>query len=200
MQQYELVKMVAEAVNRNLGEGLLLSGGLDSSIIAVTAPKKPAAFTVTLEDYGTDVKFAKLVAESLDMKLYIKKVTVDEAIQAIPEVIGVLKTFDPAIPNDLATYFGLKLSSEHECKEIMTGDGCDELFAGYDYMHNMNLEEYTPKIVKSMRFNSNMLGNYLSLKVKQPFLDPEFIEFAINIDPKLKVKELDGITWGKWIL
>ncbi|MEM2982192.1 MAG: asparagine synthase-related protein, partial [Candidatus Bathyarchaeia archaeon] len=163
MPRYEeLVKIrVTQAVRRNLGEGLLLSGGLDSSIIAAAAHQKPTAFTVSLEDYGTDVKFARLAAEYLDMKLYIKKVTIDEAIQSIPEVIRVLKTFDPAIPNDLATYFGLKLSRVHDCRNIMTGDGCDELFAGYDYMHHMNLEDHIPKIVKSMSFNSNTLGDYL---------------------------------------
>jgi asparagine synthase (glutamine-hydrolysing) len=197
----ELVKVrVGRAVNRNLGEGLLLSGGLDSSIIAATALQKPVAFTVTLEDFGTDLRFAKLVAEFLDLKLHVRKVTVDEAMKAIPEVIRVLKTFDPAIPNDLATYFGLKHSISYGCESIMTGDGCDELFAGYDYMHNMDLEEYIPEIVKSMSFNSNILGKYLSLKVKQPFLDQELIEFSLGIDPKLKVKEIDGVKWGKWIL
>ncbi|MGQ9543585.1 MAG: asparagine synthase C-terminal domain-containing protein [Candidatus Bathyarchaeia archaeon] len=201
MQYHELIwERLVQTVTRNLGEAILLSGGLDSSLIAALAPQKPVAFTVSLEDYGVDVKFAELVANCLDIELHVRKVTVDEAIKAIPEVIMVLKTFDPAIPNDLATYFGLKLSREYSCETVMTGDGGDELFAGYDYMHNIDLKDYISKIIKSMSFNSNLLGSYLGVKVKQPFLDPEFMEFAMSIDPSLKVREVNGVTWGKWIL
>lgn len=193
-----LVEKLGEAVKRNGAGAILLSGGIDSSAIAYFFNGK--AFTACLESYGEDKRYAELLAEHLKMPIYLRNVSIREAIEAIPEVIGILKTFDPAIPNDLAAYFALKHAKEHGCKAVMTGDGGDELFAGYNYMFDLDLNEYIPSTVNNLYFSSNRLGKALGIRIKQPFLDREFIEFALSIDPKEKVKEVEGKRWGKWIL
>ena len=124
----------------------------------------------------------------------------EEALEAIPEVIRIRRSFDPALPNDLALYFALKLAKEKGFDNVITGDGSDELFAGYSYMFDLNLEDYLPKLTERMNFSAGELGHHLGIKVKQPFLDDEFVSFALSIKPDLKVRKEGGKRHGKWIL
>jgi len=196
----KLKEKLRETVERNPADGLLFSGGLDTSILAVLNPNMKA-ITVSLESFGKDVPYAELVARNLKLNHYHRKVSTDEAIDSIPDVIRILKSFDPAIPNDLAVYFGLKLAKEMGMKKVMTGDGSDELFAGYDFMKNIqNLDKYLRRITQFMFFSSNQLGDFFDIKIKQPFLNKEFIDFSLNLPVKLKIKEEKGNLWGKWIL
>jgi asparagine synthase (glutamine-hydrolysing) len=222
-------RRLREAVLQNPAEGLLLSGGLDSSILVVLAPDV-RAITVTLETGGRDLDYAGCLISRLGVEHYSKVISVEEAIDSIPVVVKVLESFDPAIPNDLAIYFGLEMAKEKGIKSIMTGDGADELFAGYSFMQEMlarhcyaqalagpvdmnpvdmkiingaggdDLESYIQRITNHMHFGSEDLGKFLGIEIKQPFLDPEFIKFALSIKSDLKVREEGGKTWGKWIL
>lgn len=214
----ELRKRLKKAVQGNATEGLLFSGGLDTSVLAVLNPDmNPAPFTskhsfvaerggvkaitVSLESFGEDVPYAELVAKHLKLNHYHRRVSTDEAIDSIPDVIKILKSFDPAIPNDLVVYFGLEQAKKMGIEEVMTGDGSDELFAGYDFMRNVqNLDEYLGRITRSMFFGSNEIGDFLGIKIKQPFLDKRFIDFSLAIPVELKIKEENGNLWGKWIL
>jgi len=189
-----------EAVQRNRAEGLLLSGGLDSSILAAVNPRIKA-ITVSLRLGADDVIYSNSTADFLNMEHFHRKVDIEEALEAIPEVIKILKTFDPAIPNDLAVYFGLKQAKELGISEIMTGDGGDELFAGYDFMQEIdNLKGYIEKITQKMEFSSNTLGEFFKIKIVQPFLDRKFIDFSLGISPEFKIRRHNGKLWGKWIL
>jgi len=121
--------------------------------------------------------------------------SVEEALNALPEVIRILKTFDLALPNDLSLYFALKLAQENNVCSIMSGDGADELFAGYSYMASLPpkaLRKYTSQLSKSWHFSANELGEALGIEVKQPFLDQDFVRFALEISSELKAKEGTG--------
>lgn len=187
------------AVERNRGEGILLSGGLDSSIIALLSPGSQA-FTVTLEGEGSDFEFARRVARHLKINWKHRSVSIKEALDTVPRVVREIRSFDPALPNDVATYLGLELAAKDGLRSVMTGDGADELFAGYDYMHVLNLDEYIPKIAERMSFSSPMLGRSFGIAVAQPFADRKFVEFTLSIPPDLKVKKECHRVWGKWIL
>lgn len=195
----ELRSRLREAAERNKAEGILFSGGLDTSILAFLLPSVPA-LCVRLEDYGDDFKYARMLSQELNFKLHLKQVSIEEALEAVSIVIKIRCSFDPALPNDLALYFALKLAKENGFKSVMTGDGSDELFAGYSYMFDLDLEDYLPKLAQRMRFSSSEIGSHLGIKVKQPFLDNEFINFALSIKPNLKVRQQDGKRYGKWIL
>ncbi len=196
----ELRKRLKEAAEKNLAQGLLFSGGLDSGILAYFCPQIKA-ITVSLSSFGEDIKYARRLAQHLEIEQYHRAIDVEEAIEAIPEVIKILKSFDPAIPNDLTVYFGLKFAKKMGIKSVMSGDGSDELFAGYSFMHKIfNLEDYIQRIAKSMSFSSNILGKFLNVKIKQPYLDKEFVDFCLKIPLAYKLKKVRGQLRGKWIL
>lgn len=179
---------------------MLFSGGLDTAILATLNPEI-IAITVSLESRGADIQYAKLVAKNLKLSHFHIAVSTDEAMEAIPRIITILKSFDPAIPNDIVVYFGLKTAKEWGIREIMTGDGSDELLAGYDFMKEMeNLDEYIRRIAHNVSFSSNIFGNFFDIKIKQPYLDKEFIDFSLNLSREVKIKQQNHRVWGKWIL
>lgn len=196
----ELREKLREAVKKNLAEALLFSGGLDSSILAFLCPGIKAV-TVSLNSSGDDLNYAKLLAKFCSIEHYHKSIEVEEAICAIPRVIRILKSFDPALPNDMTCYFGLQFARDMRAKTIMTGDGADELFAGYSYMQKIgNLKDYIRRISPGMVFSSNTLGEFFNLQVKQPYLDKQFVNFSLKIPVEYKLRQDKKGLVGKWIL
>ena len=188
------------AVCRHPADGLLLSGGIDSSILALFVPQIKA-LTLRLESFGDDVEYARIMAQHLGMKHEVGVVSAEKALETIPEVIGALKTYDPHIPNHVAALAALRLAKKKGIRTLMTGDGADELFAGYSYMfEKRDLGVYIRELVKRMHFSSKDLAQYVGMELSRPYLDQEFLELALEIEPELKVVTEDGITWGKWIL
>jgi asparagine synthase (glutamine-hydrolysing) len=199
--------LLQKAVKENLAEGLLLSGGLDTSILAVVASKMGSlkAFTVGYEDASApDMEFAKLVADRLKLKHVMHAFNYKELSDAVSKVIGIMKSFDPMeVRNDAAIYIGLKLAKESGVSSVMTGDAADELFAGYSFFFGLErdrLELELQKMWRIMRFSSVDLGNALGVAVKLPYLHTELKAFAMEVDPELKVRSESGHVYGKWIL
>jgi len=188
-----------EAVERSRADGMLLSGGVDTSILAFVA-RPSAGFTVALKDSpASDLVYSEKIAKLLGMQHKKMEFTMEEAIDTLPEVIKILKTFDLALPNDLSIYFALKLARGSGISSVMTGDGADELFAGYSYMAELlpeDLEIYIRRLSQNWHFSAGYLGRALDVEIKQPFLDEDFVRFALEISTELKVR--DGV--GKYIL
>jgi asparagine synthase (glutamine-hydrolysing) len=200
MNIYEQLRSkLKKAVERNKGDGILLSGGLDTSILAFIA-RPSVGFTVALKDSpASDLVYSEKISKLLGIQHRKMEFTTEEALAMLPEVIGILKTFDLALPNDLAIYFALKLARENKISSVMTGDGSDELFAGYSYMAGLppeDLEKYIRRLSGNWHFSSGYLGRALGVEVKQPFLDDDFVRFALEISPELKIN--GGV--GKHIL
>ena len=195
----QLRSKLKEAVGRSRAEGILLSGGLDTGILAFIA-RPGTGFTVALKDSpAPDLSYSEKIAKLLGIRHKKMEFTTKEALATLPDVIRILKTFDLALPNDLSIYFALKLAREDGISSVMTGDGADELFAGYSYMAALppeDLERYIRKLSQNWHFSSGYLGRALGIAIKQPFLDEDFVRFALEISPELKVK--DGV--GKYIL
>jgi asparagine synthase (glutamine-hydrolysing) len=195
-----LKNILSDTVRRSFYKGLLFSGGLDTSILA-SLNSEIVAITVSLESEGVDIHYSKSLAKFLNIKHIFRRVEVDEATEKIPEVIKILKSFDPAIPNDLVVYFGLELAKNLGVDEVATGDGSDELFGGYSFMRDIeDLESYIQRISRNMSFSSNNIGKFFRIKIIQPFMDKEIIDFALQIPVDLKIKKYNGKVCGKWIL
>jgi asparagine synthase (glutamine-hydrolysing) len=195
-----LQKLTNLVLHPPLADGILFSGGLDSAVLACINPGMKA-ITITLESHGPDIEYARNISKSKDIPHYHREISVDDALHAIPEVIKILGSFDPALPNDLTVYFGMKYAKELGLRSIITGDGSDEIFAGYSYMETIdNLENYIKRLAPYIRFSSNTIGEHFGITIHQPFLQKDFLNFALSIDPELKIKKVNHKTWGKWIL
>jgi len=195
----QLRNKLEEAVEKNKADGILLSGGVDTGILAFVA-RPSTGFTVALKDsLASDLGYSGNIAKLLGIQHKKMEFTTEEALAALPEVIRILKTFDLALPNDLSIYFALKLARVSGISSVMTGDGADELFAGYSYMAELppeDLERYIRKLSQNWHFSAGYLGRALGVEVRQPFLYADFVRFALEIGPELKVN--DGA--GKYIL
>ncbi len=192
--------LLSEAVRRQPYDGLLFSGGLDTSVIAALNPKV-VAVTISLGGDAEDIYYSNLLAKEFGFKHVHYAVDVDEALGAIQDVIRILGSFDPAIPNDLAAYFGLKKAKELGVATIATGDASDELFGGYSFMQEIDdLEGYIRRITKTMTYSSNDIGKFFGLKIVQPFTDKNVIDFALGLPREMKIREVNGQIWGKWIV
>lgn len=199
--------LLERAVERNLAEAILLSGGLDASVLAVIASKRVSlkASTVAFQEApAPDVEYAKLMASYLRLKHFVHRFYEDELYDAIPVVVKTMRSFDPMeIRNSVTIYVGLRMAKEKGVKSVMTGDGCDELFAGYSFLFELEREKLDLELRKLwsvMRFSFIPLAESLGMEAKLPYLDPELKSFAMNLDSRYKIQTEEGQVYGKWIL
>lgn len=202
-----LRRLLEDAVERNLAEAMLLSGGLDTSILAVVASRfvPLKAFTVAFKGApAPDVKYATLVANNLRLKHFVHCFGEDELYEVVPRVVEAMRSFDPVeIRNDVAIHVGLSIAMGEGFNAVMTGDGCDELFAGYSFFFELGKERLELELRRmwgSMGFSSITLAETLGMEARLPYLDPKLKSYAMALDSRHKVRSHKGRKWGKWIL
>jgi asparagine synthase (glutamine-hydrolysing) len=184
---------------------LLLSGGLDSSILASILHPRYSVVAGFGSD-APDIAYARQVAEKYSKKHVESVFARDRMAELVEQVIQVLKTFDPIeIRNSAVALAGIEQAKNDGYSAIMTGDGGDELFAGYNYLSRyysdmQTLNSELRRLWQIMHFSSKKLGEHAGVEVKTPFLDEKFAMFAKSIDASEKVGEHDGKKWGKFIL
>jgi asparagine synthase (glutamine-hydrolysing) len=201
----ELTKLLTESVERNHADALLLSGGLDSSILASIL--RPQYSLATGFGKGApDLIYAREVAERYS-KHHVEIVFGHNRMAELAEqVIQIFRTFDPIeIRNSAVALAGIEWAKSDGYSSIMTGDGSDELFAGYNYFsrYYSDIQRFGSELRRLwqiMHFSSRKLGEHVGIEVKTPFLDEKFASFAKLIDVNDKVGEHDGKKWGKFIL
>ena len=200
-----LRSLLKDAVQRSLADCILLSGGLDTSVIIAVAskPSNLTGITVSLGE-APDMRFASLIAEKFGLRHEVVRVDMDDVEQAIPAVVRIMQSFDPMeVRNDATILIGLRAVSEEGFRSVMTGDAADELFAGYSFFFKMSYDQLKNRLMeiwRTMRFASVPLAESLGIRAKLPFLDEEFKSYAMAIDVPLKIREERGRTYGKWIL
>jgi asparagine synthase (glutamine-hydrolysing) len=203
----ELRVSLESAVQRNMAEAILLSGGLDTSIVAALAVKRGPlkAYTIALEGAPSpDIEHARLVAQHFGLNHKLHIFNMDELMMNLPEVVKTLKVFDPMeIRNSAAVYIGMKEAKKDGVSTFLTGDACDELFAGYSFLFNLSpleLKTSLKKLWNVMSFSAVPMAQSLGMVAKIPFLEPEVKKLASEMDPSFLVVEEKGQKWGKWIV
>ena len=203
--------------------GVLLSGGLDSSITSALAKKFASkriesndkqdawypqlhSFSVGLKD-APDLKAARIVADHIGTIHHEINFTVQEGIDAIRDVIYHLETYDiTTIRASTPMYLIARAIKSLGIKMVLSGEGADELFGGYLYFHKApNAKEFHEETVRKLdklhqydclRANKSLAA--WGIEGRVPFLDKEFIDVAMNINPEDKMIKNGRIE--KWVL
>jgi asparagine synthase (glutamine-hydrolysing) len=203
----ECREVIKDSVYRNLGDSILLSGGLDTSIIAHVAAKqtRPKCFTVLFSLAGApDVYYARLIARRLGLDLEVLELTPDLLAVRLTDVIRVLKTFDPMeVRNSVTVYHGLMAARDQGFSKVMTGDAADELFAGYSFSFNLPPAELLKRLRdlwNVMNFSSRPMANDLGISAALPYLDESVVMFAKTLKPSQLVGLRNKKKYGKLIL
>jgi len=183
-----------------------LSGGLDSSIIGhFIKDRSPKAIVVITEDFiASDLSYSQIVSKHLGIPLEIHNVRTEQILDGIENTIKILKNFnDIEIRNSVVMYMSLDALNKKGVKSVLTGDGADEIFAGYNFLLKKSKTELTDelkRIKKIMHFSSQEIAKNFGIKIESPFLDDRVMEFAQSIPLSMKVKQKNQKVFGKYIL
>jgi len=202
----DLYKILDDSCNSCKSNLIALSGGLDSSIIAYFLKhRKPKTIAIIAEDFvSTDLTYCQRIAKEIDLPLVIHHVKTTMILEAVEETIRILKNFnDIEIRNNVVMYLAIKWAKDNGENSIITGDGADELFAGYSFLINKSeseLESEIERICSVMHFPTQKIGKELGIDVETPFLKDSVVELAKKIPSNMKVKKEKDRKHGKWIL
>ena len=223
----ELRTALESAVHRQLMSdvpyGVLLSGGLDSSVISAIARKYAAhrietndekdAWWPTLHSFAVglvgspDLTAAKKVAEHIGTVHHEIHFTVQEGLDALRDVIYFLETYDvTTVRASTPMYLMARVIKSMGVKMVLSGEGADEIFGGYLYFHKApNAKEFHEETIRKL----NKLYLYDCLRANKslaawgvegrvPFLDKEFMDVAMRLNPEDKMAKNGKME--KWIL
>ena len=205
-EEEQCMRILTNAVNECKSDWIALSGGLDSSILAhLRKDQKPQTMTIITKDFlGTDLTFAQIIAKHLGLPLSLIQVSMEEVLDSINETIKILGNYnDIEIRNSIVPYIYLTTLKKKGVDSVITGDGADEVFAGYNFLLKKSDEEIgeeLKRIKKIMHFPSKDIARSLNMKVETPFLNEELIKFSDDIEISKKINSKDGEKFGKWIL
>ena len=202
----QCTEVLQNAVRECESQWIALSGGLDSSILAhLRKDLKPQAITIITKDFlGTDLTFAQIIAKHTGLPLSLMQVTMEEVLDSINETIKILDNFnDIEIRNSIVPYLYLNSLKKKGVDSVITGDGADEIFAGYNFLlkkSNDGIDQELERIKKIMHFPSRNIAESLNMKVETPFLDENVIKFSNSIPISRKINVKEDKKYGKWIL
>ena len=223
----EVKQALEDAVHRQLMSdvpyGVLLSGGLDSSVTSAIAKKYSErrveaddkekawwpqlhSFSVGLEG-SPDLAAAKVVADHIGTVHHEIKFTIQEGLDAIKDVIYNIETYDiTTIRSSTPMYLMARVIKSMGIKMVLSGEGADEIFGGYLYFHKApNAREFHEETVRKLdklhmydclRANKSLAA--WGIEGRVPFLDKEFMDVAMRINPKDKM--INGERMEKWVV
>ncbi|WP_339626735.1 asparagine synthase B [uncultured Winogradskyella sp.] len=223
----EVKQALEDAVHRQLMSdvpyGVLLSGGLDSSVTSAIAKKYAErrieaddkekawypqlhSFSVGLEG-SPDLAAAKVVADHIGTIHHEIKFTIQEGLDAIKDVIYNIETYDiTTIRSSTPMYLMARVIKSMGIKMVLSGEGADEIFGGYLYFHKApNAKEFHEETVRKLdklhmydclRANKSLAA--WGIEGRVPFLDKEFMDVAMRINPKDKM--INGERMEKWVI
>ena len=218
---------LADAVHRQLMSdvpyGVLLSGGLDSSVTSALAKRFAAkriesgdeqtawwpqlhSFSVGLEG-SPDLAAAQKVADHIGTVHHEIKFTIQEGLDAIRDVIFHLETYDiTTVRASTPMYLMARAIKALGIKMVLSGEGADELFGGYLYFHKAPTakdfhEETVRKLDKLHQYDCLRANKSLAawgIEGRVPFLDKEFMDVAMRINPQDKM--INAERMEKWVV
>lgn len=218
-----LEKAVHRQLMSDVPYGVLLSGGLDSSVVAAITKKFAAkriesgdkeeawypqlhSFAVGLEG-SPDLIAARKAADHIGTIHHEINFTIQEGLDALRDVVYYLETYDvTTIRASTPMYLMARVIKSMGIKMVLSGEGSDEIFGGYLYFHKApNAQEFHEENVRklsklylydNLRANKSMAA--WGIEARVPFLDKEFLDVAMQINPEDKMIK-DG-RMEKWVV
>ncbi|TNE99041.1 MAG: asparagine synthase B [Deltaproteobacteria bacterium] len=204
-----LIKACKKRLMSDVPVGVLLSGGLDSSLVASIVSREMKkqgkvlkSFSVGISADSSDLSKARAVAEMIGTEHHEVVYTPEEGIALLEEMIHKLESYDvTTIRASTPMYIMSKYIRQQGVKVVLSGEGADEIFGGYLYFKNaptaQDFHEECVRRVKllntadCLRADRSTMGTGVEARV--PFLDKEFLEVAMELDPKYKVTPKGGM-------
>lgn len=207
-----LLHLLDSSVQELKPDGVLLSGGIDSSALAYLGKKaNPDITAITVATNGTespDVQYAQLVAKELGIKNHlIVEIAQDEIETLIPQVVTGLQNFNMYWVSSATVLFkGLSAAAENGLKSVMTGEGADDLFGTFPVMQSWDkspeeLIDFIATRMKDIDIMTSRMGNLAGVSIALPFHDKDVVDFALTLplDIRTKINE-DGSRVTKHLL
>ena len=185
---------------------IAFSGGLDSSILGQIKKEQDLnAITIITKDFlGTDLEYSQILGKHIGVHLELRYVNINEILDAVKGTIKILKNFnDIEIRNSIVSYLYLNTLKEKNVKKVITGDGADEIFAGYNFLIKKNHAELRTELrrmKKIMHFTSQKIASELGISVQMPYINENVIELAETLPIEQLVNQKNGVKFGKWVL
>ena len=190
--------------------GIIFSGGIDSVLVAkITKELVPNVTCYTSGIAGSDdIKFSKVIAEQLDLDLKINELTIKDIENMLPNILNIIETTNSTQAEvSIPIYGALKLAAKDGLRVVFTGQGADELFAGYPWYVQIfakygseKLKEYMIQdlllLYKETLEREDKLAMSNSIEMREPFLDSDIVRIATSIDLNLNLAGKNDI-FGK---
>jgi asparagine synthase (glutamine-hydrolysing) len=200
-----LVRAIERQMMGDVPVGVFLSGGLDSSIVAAVAARwcdrrglKLHTFAVGTEA-SPDLLAARRVAEYLDTDHHEIDYTEAEALESLPGVVRAIESFDPGLVRSAVPNYMLARMTRQHVRVVLTGEGADELFAGYEYLREFTApEDLRIELERTVRSLHNLnlqrcdrVTMAHAVEARVPFLDKQVIAWALRVPPEAKLPSAD---------
>ncbi|MFW6138763.1 MAG: asparagine synthase-related protein [Spirochaetota bacterium] len=196
--------------------GALLSGGMDSSVIAYLGSmlyKEKFGKDARLKTYAIgvgesgDIKNARIISNHIGSDHHELLVNLDQILEVIPEVIYYLESFDPSlVRSSISNFLISKYAKDQGIEELLSGEGGDEIFCGYTYLKRFPLQEMFSRQMECLRFLHNNASLRLdrmnqchSVRVVAPLISGRLLSYTMSIPPEYKQKPEQNKKIEKWI-
>jgi len=205
-----LERAVEKRLRSDVPFGALLSGGLDSSIIAALASRHVdtlKTFAVGFEG-SPDLLAARQVARHIGSDHRELVITPQQALEDLPSILHHLESFDhDLVRNAIPCWFVARFAAE-QVKVVLTGEGADELFAGYTYYRDIAepeplAEELRRSVTRMHNINLQRVDRMSmahGLEARVPYLDREMIALGMSLPVEWKLLKVGGRRVEKWLL
>ncbi|MGJ9423547.1 asparagine synthase (glutamine-hydrolyzing) [Aeromicrobium sp. CF3.5] len=199
-----LMTAVDERTMADVPVGVFLSGGLDSSIIAaILARLAPAGTPVHSFAAGTpdssDLVAARVVADHLGLVHHERIYTDDDVVDALPDVVRSIESYEPSLVRSAVPNFLLSELAARHVKVVLTGEGADELFAGYHHLRAMDVAELRAALADGIDTLHHLnlqrcdrVTMAFGLEARVPFLSRDLLAVAGRIPMEWKLLGEDG--------
>ena len=190
-----LIRTVGRQMMGDVPVGVFLSGGLDSSLVAAIAARwyeergeKLKTFAVGLED-SPDLLAARAVAGYLDTEHHESVYTAEDALGVLPTVVRTIESFDPSLVRSAVPNYILAEFTAQHLKVVLTGEGADEIFAGYEYLEDFRTEdELHAELVRTIERlhdlnlqRADRVTMAHGLEARVPFLELDMISLGLSL-------------------